>query len=365
MNKIPVNLGERSYQIIIGKNILGQLGEFITGLIRPCKTLIITDKNVGILYANIVSNGLAEYKFDVKVVSMEPGEEQKTLSTVEWLYDAFFDHGMDRKSLVIALGGGVVGDVAGFAASTFMRGVPFVQVPTSLLAHVDSSVGGKVGVNHPRGKNMIGSFYQPIAVFIDTVTLSTLPRAELLAGMVEVIKYGVIKDASLFDYIEKKLPKILKLNDNALETIISMSCSIKARIVEEDEREAGLRAILNYGHTIGHALESLTQYKKYRHGEAVAIGMVCASKIAVHMGLAVGNVLLRQISLLKRLGMPTVNYGIKPNEIIKTLYLDKKTLGGTLRFILPTKIGEVIISDKVPEEVIRLVQIEANLMALR
>ncbi len=353
MNKIPVNLGERSYKITIGKNILGQLGDFITKLMRPCKTLIITDRNVNALYADIVSKGLAEHKFDVKVVSMEPGEEQKALSTAEWLYDAFFDHGMDRKSLVIALGGGVVGDVAGFAASTFMRGVPFVQVPTSLLAQVDSSVGGKVGVNHPRGKNMIGSFYQPIAVFIDTVTLSTLPRAELLAGMVEVIKYGVIKDASLFDYIEKNLPKILELNDNALKTIISMSCSIKAKIVEEDEREAGLRAILNYGHTIGHALEALTHYKKYRHGEAVAIGMVCASKIAVNMGLADETVSLRQISLLKRLGMPTRNYAIKPDDIIDTLYLDKKTLKGILRFILPTKIGNVIISEKVTEEDIR------------
>ncbi|MBI4006974.1 MAG: 3-dehydroquinate synthase [Planctomycetes bacterium] len=353
MNKIPVNLGERSYQITIGKNILSQLGDFIIRLTKPCKTLIITDKNVNALYADIVSKGLAAHKFDVKVVSMEPGEEKKTLSTVEVLYDAFFDHGMDRKSLVIALGGGVVGDVAGFAASTFMRGVPFVQVPTSLLAQVDSSVGGKVGVNHPRGKNMIGSFYQPIAVFIDTVTLSTLPRAELLAGMVEVIKYGVIRDASLFDYVEKSLPKILELNDDALKTIISKSCNIKARVVEEDEREAGLRAILNYGHTIGHALEALTEYKKYRHGEAVAIGMAYASKMAVIMGLADETVSMRQISLLKRLGMPTENREIKPDDIINTLYLDKKTLGGRLRFILPTKIGEVIISDKVTEEVIR------------
>ncbi len=353
MKEIPVNLGERSYQITIGKNILGQLGDFITKLMCPCKTLIITDRNVSALYADIVSKALAERKFDVKVVSIEPGEEQKTLSTVERLYDAFFDHGMDRKSLVVALGGGVVGDVAGFAASTFMRGVPFVQVPTSLLAQVDSSVGGKVGVNHPRGKNMIGSFYQPIAVFIDTVTLSTLPRAELLAGMVEVIKYGVIKDASLFEYIEKDLPKILELNDDALETIISTSCSIKAGIVEKDEKEAGLRAILNYGHTLGHALEALTHYKKYRHGEAVAIGMVCASKIAVNMGLADETVSMRQISLLKRLGMPTWNYEIKPDDIIDTLYLDKKTVGGRLRFILPVKIGEVIISDKVTEEDIK------------
>lgn len=353
MNKILVNLGERSYQITIGKSILSQLGEFISGLIRPCKTLIITDKNVGILYADIVSKGLIKHKFDVKVVSMEPGEEQKTLSTVEWLYDAFFDHGMDRKSLVIALGGGVVGDVAGFTASTFMRGLPFVQVPTSLLAQVDSSVGGKVGVNHPRGKNMIGSFYQPIGVFIDTVTLSTLPRAELLAGMVEVIKYGMIRDASLFEYIERNLQKILELNDDALKTIISRSCSIKVRIVEEDEREAGLRAILNYGHTIGHAVETLTQYKKYRHGEAVAIGMAYASKIAVNMGLADETVSIRQISLLKRLGMPTENYEIKPDDIIETLYLDKKTHRGILRFILPTRIGSVIISDNVTEEFIR------------
>jgi 3-dehydroquinate synthase len=272
---------------------------------------------------------------------------------VEWLYDAFFDHGMDRKSFVIALGGGVVGDVAGFAASTFMRGVPFIQVPTSLLAQVDSSVGGKVGVNHPRGKNMIGSFYQPVGVFIDTATLSTLPRTELLAGMVEVIKYGIIKDASLFDYVEKNLSKIIELNDDALETIISRSCGIKARVVEEDEREAGLRAILNYGHTIGHALEALTHYKKYIHGAAVAIGMVYASRIAVNMGLTNETVPMRQISLLKRLEMPTGNREFKPDDIIKTLYLDKKTIKGKLRFVLPTKIGEVIISDNVTDEIIR------------
>jgi 3-dehydroquinate synthase len=353
VEEILVNLGERSYQITIGKNILSQLGNFITRLTKPCKTLIITDKNVGALYADIVSKGLAEHKFEVKGVSMEPGEGQKTLQTVEWLYDAFFDHGMDRKSFVIALGGGVVGDVAGFAASTFMRGVPFIQVPTSLLAQVDSSVGGKVGVNHPRGKNMIGSFYQPVGVFIDTATLSTLPRTELLAGMVEVIKYGIIKDASLFDYVEKNLSKIIELNDDALETIISRSCGIKARVVEEDEREAGLRAILNYGHTIGHALEALTHYKKYIHGAAVAIGMVYASRIAVNMGLTNETVPMRQISLLKRLEMPTGNREFKPDDIIKTLYLDKKTIKGKLRFVLPTKIGEVIISDKVTDEVIR------------
>jgi 3-dehydroquinate synthase len=298
-----------------------------------------------------VTESLVRDKFDVRLVSLKPGEDQKTMETALMLYDACFDHKLDRNSLIVALGGGVIGDISGFVASTFMRGIPFIQIPTSLLAQVDSSIGGKVAVNHPKGKNMIGSFYQPRAVFIDTDTLSTLPSAELVAGLVEVIKYGVIRDAELFTFIENSLYDILQLNSNALLKIISASCQIKANVVKDDEKEMHLRAILNYGHTIGHAIETLTNYTKYRHGEAVAIGMLYATKIAIEMGLTNNSVFDRQRSLMERLGLP-FHIELKPVDIIKAMHHDKKAISGRLRFILPTKIGEVVISDQVTEDIL-------------
>jgi len=351
MKTIPVNLSSNSYNIYIDNGILERVGDTLVKEKAPCKTLLITDKNIEKIYGGIVTESLKRNKFDVRLVSLKPGEEQKTLGTALTLYDACFDHKLDRNSLIVALGGGVVGDIAGFVAATFMRGIPFIQIPTSLLAQVDSSIGGKVAVNHPKGKNMIGSFYQPKAVFVDTDTLSTLQATELVAGLVEVIKYGVVKDAELFEYIEKSLYDILQLGHNALLKIIATSCQIKASVVEEDEKEKHLRAILNYGHTIGHAIETLTDYKKYRHGEAVAIGMLYASRIAIDMGLAGNVVFERQLSLIKRLGLP-LHTGLKPEEIVKTLYADKKVTAGRLRFVLPIKIGEVIISDRVTEEIL-------------
>ena len=352
MKDIFVDLGKDSYNIIIDKGILNQVGTLISKVISPRKAIIVTDKTVAPLYGNIVLGSLSECKFDVKLVSIEPGEGQKAIATAEELYESLFDHEMDRKSLIVALGGGVLGDLAGFVASTFMRGIPFVQIPTTLLAQVDSSIGGKVAVNHPRGKNMIGCFYQPKLVFIDTATLQTLPKAEIIAGMVEVIKYGMIKDPVFFEYIEKHLPEIMELDDIALEKIIHDSCMIKAQIVELDEKEEGLRAILNYGHTIGHALEALTSYKKYRHGEAVAMGMIYATKIAREMNLADGTVLERQESLLKELGLSLKDNELNPNDIVRILYQDKKTTGGKLRLVLPTRIGDVKITDKISDKVI-------------
>ena len=351
MKTIRVNLSADSYDIHIDKGLLVKIGDILVKEKAPGKTLLITDKNIEKIYGNIVSEGFRKNKFDVGIVSLKPGEEQKTLETASALYDACFDHKLDRNSLIVALGGGVVGHIAGFVAATFMRGIPFIQIPTSLLAQVDSSIGGKVAVNHPKGKNMIGSFYQPKAVFIDTDTLSTLPATELVAGLVEVIKYGVIKDAELFEYIEKSLYDILQLNHNALLKIIATSCQIKANVVEEDEKERHLRAILNYGHTIGHAIETLTDYKKYRHGEAVAIGMLYATKFAIEMRLTDNTVLERQLSLIKRLGLP-LHTGLKPEDIVKILYADKKVIAGRLRLVLPIKIGEVIISDQVTEEIL-------------
>ena len=351
MKTIRVNLSSNSYNIYIDNGILERVGDTLVKEKTPCKTLLITDKNIEKVYGSIVMESLKRNKFDVRLVTLKPGEEQKTLETACILYDTCFDHKLDRNSLIVALGGGVVGDISGFVAATFMRGIPFIQVPTSLLAQVDSSIGGKVAVNHPKGKNMIGSFYQPKAVFVDTDTLSTLPAPELVAGLMEVIKYGVIKNAELFEYIEKSLYDILQLNHNALLKIIATSCQIKANVVEEDEKEKHLRAILNYGHTIGHAIETVTNYKKYRHGEVVAIGMLYATRIAIDMRLADNTVFERQLSLIKRLGLP-LQTGLKPEEIVKTLYADKKVIAGRLRFILPTKIGEVIISDQVTEEIL-------------
>ncbi|ODS32292.1 MAG: 3-dehydroquinate synthase [Candidatus Scalindua rubra] len=353
VKNIFVNLGKDSYHIIIDKGILNQVGTLISKVISPSKAVVITDKTVAQLYGNTVLNSLSECDFEVKLVSIEPGEDQKTITKAEELYEALFDHKMDRKSPIIALGGGVIGDLAGFVASTFMRGIPLVQIPTTLLAQVDSSIGGKVAVNHTRGKNMIGCFYQPKAVFIDTATLQTLQRAELIAGMVEVIKYGMIKDAVFFEYIEKHLSEILELDDVALENIIYNSCKIKAHVVELDEKEVGLRAILNYGHTIGHALEALTLYKKYRHGDAVAMGMIYASKIAMELKLAEEIVLKRQESLFRKLGLNLKDNELNPNDIVRVLYQDKKTVRGKLRLVLPTRIGEVIIADKTSDKVIQ------------
>lgn len=351
MNIIRVNLSANSYNIYIDNGMLDKIGDALAKEKTHCKTLLVTDKNTEKLYADKAAECLKKSGFNVRIVSLTPGEDQKTLQTASILYEACFDHKLDRNSLIVALGGGVVGDVSGFVAATFMRGIPFVQIPTTLLAQVDSSIGGKVAVNHPKGKNMIGSFYQPKAVFIDVGVLSTLPRAELVAGLVEVIKYGVIRDAALFEYIEKSLEGILRLDNNALLQIIAASCRIKADVVAEDEKETYLRAILNYGHTIGHAVETLTNYKKYRHGEAVAIGMVYASLIAIEMGLAASAVFERQLALIKELGLALYT-GLKPEDVIRTLYADKKAISGRLRFILPTKIGEVIISDQVTEEIL-------------
>lgn len=351
MRTVRVNLSTNGYNIYIDKGLIEKIGEILVKEKKPCKTLLITDKNIEKIYGNAVIESLAREKFDVGLISIDPGEEQKTLETAGILYNRCFDWKLDRNSLIVALGGGVVGDIGGFVASTFMRGIPFIQVPTSLLAQVDSSIGGKVAVNHPKGKNMIGCFYQPMAVFIDTGTLSTLPAIELVAGLVEVIKYGVIKDEKLFEYIEKSLHEILQLNYDALRNIIATSCQIKANVVEEDEKEKHIRAILNYGHTIGHAIETLTDYKKYRHGEAVAIGMLYATRIAVEMGLTNNTVYERQRALFTEMGL-SLSPGLGAWDIIKILYTDKKTVAGRLRFVLPLTIGEVIISDKVTEEIL-------------
>jgi 3-dehydroquinate synthase len=315
---------------------------------------LVTNDVINDAYGDTVRNSLQSAGVEAKTVEVPDGEEYKSLTWASKLFDAFVEFRMTRQSGVIALGGGVIGDLAGFAAATFMRGIPFMQVPTSLIAQVDSSVGGKTAVNHPRGKNLIGAFHQPKLVFIDVNVLETLPEREFRSGLAEVIKHGIIMDAELFEYVESDLPEILNLDPQRIEQIVSRSCKGKAAIVEQDEREHGVRAILNYGHTVGHSIEAVTGYGSFRHGEAVAIGMAVASRIAVKMGILDEECAVRQNRLLADCGLPTTFPDLDVDSVIDTVHLDKKIKeGGKLRFILPKSIGEAIIVENVTDDQIR------------
>lgn len=345
MKTVKVNLGSRSYKIHISAGVLGELGRHFKAYPDVTKVVVITDKNVERFYGEIVTKGLQTYKQDVSVISIDPGEEQKSLPSAEDLYNRLFELDMDRRGLIVAVGGGVVGDLAGYVAATYMRGIAYIQVPTTLLAQVDSSVGGKVAVNHAKGKNLIGAFYQPKAVYIDPQTLKTLPRDELTQGLVEVIKYGIIRDASFFDYLDKHLPEILRLEPGILEKVIENCCRIKAWVVERDEREeTGLRSILNYGHTLGHAIEAVGGYKGHRHGEGVAMGMILATSIALRMGITNEKVLEEQRQILQRAGAPTY-YREDTEALFDFLCHDKKAVAGSLKFVLPVKIGKVVLKE--------------------
>jgi 3-dehydroquinate synthase len=300
-----------------------------------------------------VSRSLSASGFSCTEVILPDGEAFKTMASAERIFEELLRAGLDRKSALIALGGGVIGDLAGFAASVYMRGIDFVQIPTTLLAQVDSSVGGKTGVNHPLGKNMIGTFWQPRLVWIDIDTLGTLPRREFIAGVAEIIKYGIIWDHELFAYLEKNAQHVLSLQSDALRHIISRSCEIKADVVARDEREGGLRAILNFGHTIGHALETATGYTAFVHGEAVAIGMSVEAEIAQLLGLLSSDEVAGIRSLIRAYGLPTAVPGsIDLDLFFSSMKLDKKAVSGELRFILPERIGSVCMRDGVPESLI-------------
>lgn len=343
MQEIRVELGERSYDIVIGSGTLaglaGKLKEFAFSRI-----VVISNPTVYGLYGNALSGSLEKAGLDAPVIIIPDGEEYKELLWAYYIYGELLGNKLDRASAVIALGGGVIGDISGFVASTYMRGISFIQVPTTLLAQVDSSVGGKTGVNHPLGKNMIGTFYQPRTVWADVATLRTLPRREFLAGMAEVIKYGVIWDETLFRFLEEKREKILSLDREAVEHIVKRSCEIKAEVVSKDERETGIRAILNYGHTMGHALETATGYTKYLHGEAVAIGMHCEAKLASISGLIGEKEAERVRALINSYGLPTeMPSEIDEEKILASMQLDKKAVAGRLKFILPERIGAVRI----------------------
>lgn len=344
MEKIRVRLAERSYDIVLGNAMLDGIGEELRSFHLSPKIAIVSNPTVFSLYGERVSDSIRNAGFDLLTVTIPDGEEHKNLATLQQIYNELLRYRLDRQSAVVALGGGVVGDIAGFAASTYMRGIPYIQVPTTLLAQVDSSVGGKTGVDHELGKNMIGAFWQPKLVWIDGDTLKTLPERQLRAGLAEVIKYGVIDDSDLFTFLERNKDRILNLDNDALIHIIKRSCEIKAGVVAQDEREAGLRAILNYGHTIGHAIETVTGYTRFLHGEAVAIGMHLEARLAEKLGLIPADQAVRIKNLIESYGLPAEKPNdIKEQSIFLSMQLDKKAVAGELKFVLPTSIGKVEI----------------------
>ncbi|MCK8817494.1 3-dehydroquinate synthase [Natroniella sulfidigena] len=353
MEEVKVDLGARSYQIKVGEDLLKDIGAYLTELEIGSKVLIITNDLVDSLYGQEVKDSLLEAGFTVEVAKIGDGEEYKSLETAQQLYDEAVAAGLDRSSSILALGGGVVGDIAGLIAATYMRGINFIQVPTTLLAQVDSSVGGKVAVNHAAGKNLIGAFYQPKLVVADIKVLSTLEERELKAGLAEVIKYGVIWDEEFFTFLEDNYKEILALESQPLQHLIKLSCQIKAAVVAQDETERGLRAILNYGHTLGHALEAVTHYQHYRHGEGVAIGMVGAAKLANRIGWLDESDLIRQERLIENFGLPISFSQWSVDEICQALTKDKKVKDGVIRFILAKEIGEVEIIGDLEENLIK------------
>lgn len=365
MQSIKVNLAERSYEILIEPQILDQIGQLLSKLNLGKQTLIVSNSTVFSHYGERVINSLKQAGFIPTTCILPDGEQYKTIASVQQIYDIALTNRLERSSTMIALGGGVIGDMTGFAAATWLRGINFVQIPTSLLAMVDAAIGGKTGVNHPQGKNLIGAFYQPRLVVIDPLVLPTLPVREFRAGMAEVIKYGVIWDAKLFTQLEacERLDDLAYLDTNFIAEILRCSCKAKADVVSQDERESELRAILNYGHTIAHAVESLTEYKTVNHGEAVAIGMIAASKIAVALSFWDEKLDRRQLALIEKAQLPTK---IPPEltdtkAFLESLQNDKKVKAGKVRFILPTNIGKVTITDNVSADLIH--QILTSMMS--
>jgi len=365
MTRLRVDLDERSYDIHIDSDCMSELGELIKKTGSYDKVIVVTDPLVNDLFGNQARASIRSAGLKAETIEVPRGERYKTLSQASKIYDRLVELEAHRDSFIIALGGGVIGDLAGYAAATYMRGVDYAQVPTTLLAQVDASIGGKTGVDHPKGKNLIGAFYQPKFVFIDVRTITTLPDKELKTGLAEVIKYGVIEDADFFKFLEANSHH---LNTKAFEeeetlraalkvwhTIVVESCKIKAKVVSKDEREQGLRMILNYGHTVGHAVETLTKYERYTHGEAVAIGMVCAAFIANKMRLLDKESADRIRELLDKLGLPTIVERLRAKRIIKALSVDKKVRGGKMQFVLPARIGKVEIRNNVSIKNVRRV----------
>jgi 3-dehydroquinate synthase len=345
-HSVRIDLGERSYPILIGAGLLDQ-AETWAGLPKAQTALIVTNDTVGPLYAARLQQALQGHFSQVLQVSLPDGEAYKTWDTLNRIFDALLAHGCDRKTVLFALGGGVIGDMTGFAAASYMRGVPFVQVPTTLLAQVDSSVGGKTAINHPLGKNMIGAFYQPLRVVCDLDTLRTLPERELSAGLAEVIKYGPIHDLDFLDWIEANLPALRAREPRALAHAVRRSCEIKAEVVGQDERESGLRAILNFGHTFGHAIEAGLGYGQWLHGEAVGCGMVMAARLSQRLGLLPETAVQRLATLVAAAGLPTqapvLDAQANAARYLALMRLDKKAEAGEIRFVLVHGQGRAVV----------------------
>jgi 3-dehydroquinate synthase len=361
MQTVTVALGERSYTIHMGQDVLDEAGQVLAQLSVTKKALLVTQPAVAAAYGDRVLQSLRAQGFAAEAFEVLDAEEAKSLDWLERIYDRAIELRLDRRSPIIAMGGGVVGDLAGFAAATYMRGVPFIQIPTTLLAQVDSSIGGKTAINHARGKNLIGAFYQPRVVLIDVGTLQTLSGRELRSGLAEVVKYGVIAQPDLFELLEGCTTAGLLQDAAQLTRVIRDCCQIKADVVAADEHETGIRAILNFGHTFGHAIEAAGGFSTYTHGEAVAIGMVWATDLSQRMGLCPPELLVRLRRLLQSLGLP-ITLKTRIDGIRETLLLDKKAVAGRLRFILVEGLGRVSIRDDVPSQLVEEV-IAAGLRA--
>ena len=350
MNTLTVELGSRSYPILIGSGLLAR-ADLLAQHVPGRDVLLVSNTTVAPLYAAALKKGLGERR--IVEVTLPDGESHKTLATVTRMLDVLVANRFARDCTVLALGGGVVGDMAGFAAACYQRGVAYVQVPTTLLAQVDSSVGGKTGVNHPGGKNLIGAFHQPNAVIADTDTLKTLPARELRAGLAEVIKYGLICDEVLFIWLEQNIEKLLANDADALTHVIRRSCEIKAEIVGRDEREQGDRALLNLGHTFGHALESLTGYTRWLHGEAVGAGLLMAATMSCESGLMPAASVERLRKLLERTGLPTEARDLSADNVMEYMRIDKKVKSGRIRLVLMRSIGGSFVTAEYPDAALR------------
>jgi 3-dehydroquinate synthase len=363
MEIVTVDLDDRSYDILIGRDCLRDLGGLYVERGLGATAAIVTNPTVAALYLDTVQQSLARAGVKVVVVTVPDGEQYKTLETAAQIYGDLIAAGLDRKSCIVTLGGGVVGDMAGFVAATYLRGVDFVQVPTTLEAQVDASVGGKTAVDHILGKNMIGAFHQPKLVLIDTATLDTLPKREVRAGMAEVIKHGIIRDSGLVAFLEECIESAanLSLPADQINWLIAQQCRIKAGVVADDETEKGVREILNYGHTVGHALEVVTHYAHYKHGEAVCLGMLAAGYIALEKGMWPRDAFERQNALLVRLGIPRGVSDLKVDEVLARMASDKKARDGVIRFVLPERIGKIVPRDDVTrEEIVAGIQYMQN-----
>jgi shikimate kinase/3-dehydroquinate synthase len=346
-----VETATQSYPVFVGYGLLDKLGGKMKKAALSGSATIISDENVFSFYGKKLERITREAGFAVNSYIVPSGEETKSMDYAIKVYDFLIEHRAERDDIIIALGGGMVGDLAGFVAATFLRGIPWVQVPTSLVAMVDASIGGKVGVNHPQGKNLIGAFYQPSLVLVDCQTITTLPQRELTSGWAEVIKHGLILDKEFFEFLESNVNRLTKLEDKLLTQAIAHSAAIKARVVNQDEKEReGKRTILNYGHTIAHGLEAAGQYKRFLHGEAVAIGMMGAARISQRLGLLPSGVVTRQQALLQKFNLPTAFPGLDLTDITRAMELDKKTKGKVIRWVLLEDIGKAIIRTDVPQQ---------------